>query len=56
MACLIAFVLAARQIETARHRTNVIDVNAALLVAFVAAATAFFRAAFLAACIVRTCQ
>lgn len=52
MTCLIAFVLATRQRETALDGTDMVDVDAAVLVAFVLAAVATFGAALFASGVV----
>lgn len=56
MAGLVTLVFAASEIKVARQWTDVVNVNAALLVAFVFATVSLFDAAFLATCIVRTGQ
>lgn len=52
MARLIAFVLAAGQTVGAGHRAHVIEIDAALLIAFVLAAATFLRASLLASCVI----
>lgn len=56
MTRLVALVLAARQAVGAGHWTDVIEIDATLLVAFVFAAAALLRATLLASCVIGTGQ